>query len=196
MLVGIDPTSDFFDRVDARVRRLAPRDPSNGEVIDRSVSRYTGPVAARTLEVAPKVQHRVLHGWILGILALPVKAHMPRRNVQNCLMKAKAWRPPVQKILAENIQALMDANKMELGSQPKLAKAAKLDQTTVGRVLAAKHKVQIDTLEALAAAFGVEPYQLLVPGLNPKNPQVLRVLSPAEENLYKALEEARKPGTQ
>lgn len=108
----------------------------------------------------------------------------------------KKGRPPVEKVLAENVKALMDANKMELGSQPKLAKAAKLDQTTVGRVLGAKHKVQIDTLEALARAFGVEPYQLLIPGLNARNPQVLRSLSPQEEALYKALEAARKPGTQ
>ncbi len=103
----------------------------------------------------------------------------------------------MEKILAANVKALMDANKMELGSQPKLAKAAKIDQTTIGRVLGAKHKVQIDTLEALAQAFGVEPYQLLVPGLNAKNPQVLRSLSTEEENLYRALELARKPpGTQ
>ncbi len=108
----------------------------------------------------------------------------------------KGERPPVEKILAANVKALMDANKMELGSQPKLAKAAKIDQTTVGRVLGAKNKVQIDTVEALASAFGVEPYQLLIPGLNAKNPQVLRSLSAEEENLYKALDAARKSGTQ
>ena len=98
----------------------------------------------------------------------------------------------MEKILAENVRSLMDANKMELGSQPKLAKAAKLDQTTVGRVLGAKHKVQIDTLESLARAFGVEPYQLLIPGLDAKNPQILRALSAVEERLYKVLEEVRK----
>jgi transcriptional regulator with XRE-family HTH domain len=104
----------------------------------------------------------------------------------------------VEKILAENVRALMDANKMTLGTQPKVAKATrgKLDQTTISRVLAAKHRVQIDTLQALDEAFDVEPYQLLIPGLNAKNPQVLRALSPVEEKLYKVLEEARKPGTQ
>jgi transcriptional regulator with XRE-family HTH domain len=104
----------------------------------------------------------------------------------------------VEKILAENVRALMDANKATLGTQPKVAKATKgkLDQTTIGRVLAAKHRVQIDTLQALAEAFDVEPYQLLIPGLNARNPQVLRSLSPAEERLYKALEDARKAGTQ
>lgn len=101
-------------------------------------------------------------------------------------------------ILAKNLLALMNANSL-LGTQEAVAAAAKkaglpIDQKTVGRVLKAEHAVQLDTLSALAAAFGLEPYQLLVPDLNPKNPQILRVLSKAEENLYKALEEARRPG--
>ena len=106
--------------------------------------------------------------------------------------------PPVEDILAKNLAALMRANKKELGTQGQVAMATGkvIDQTTVGRILKAKHKVQIDTLQALATAFGVEPYQLLIPDLDPKNPQILRALSKAEENLYKALEEARKPGTQ
>lgn len=61
-----------------------------------------------------------------------VKAHMPTPNGQDCLMKNKEGKLPVEKIIAQNVKALMDANKLELGSQPKLAKAAKIDQTTVG----------------------------------------------------------------
>jgi hypothetical protein len=108
----------------------------------------------------------------------------------------------VEKILAANVRALMLAH-ADLNTQMKVAEATRrasrgptIDQTTVGRILAAKHKAQLDTVEVLAEVFGVEPYQLLVPGLDAKNPQVLRSLSPAEERLYKALEEARKPGTQ
>lgn len=104
----------------------------------------------------------------------------------------------MEKILAANLAALMAAHrKKALGTQTGVARATAgaVNQRTIGRILKGEHKAQIDTLEALAEAFGVEPYQLLVPGLNPRNPQVLRSLSPAEENLYRALDEARK-GTQ
>jgi transcriptional regulator with XRE-family HTH domain len=111
-------------------------------------------------------------------------------------MRQKPGRP-VEKILAENVRALMDANKMTLGTQPKVAKATKgkLDQTTIGRVLAAKHRVQIDTLQALAEAFNLEPYQLLIPDLDAKNPQAMRSLSQTDERIFKVLDEARRGGS-
>ena len=100
--------------------------------------------------------------------------------------------------LAENLAALMARFPDELGTQEKVAARSghAIDQTTVGRILKQKHKVTMTTLAALADACGVEPYQMLIPGLNPGNPQVLRALSAAEERLYKALEDARKNGTQ
>ena len=52
------------------------------------------------------------------------------------------------------------------------------------------------TLDILATAFGLEPYQLLIPGLDPANPQILRILSASEQRLYEALEAARANGRQ
>lgn len=104
----------------------------------------------------------------------------------------------MEKILAENLAALMAAHK-DLDSQPKVAAATRgaIDQTTVGRVLKGQHSVQISTVEALAKAFDVEPYQLLIPGLNAKNPQVLRAISEKEERFYKLLADTMKGnGTQ
>lgn len=109
----------------------------------------------------------------------------------------------METILAKNLAALMKASQL-LKTQQAVATATKragkpIDQKTVSRILKAEVSVQLDTVQAIAAAFDVEPYQLLVPGLNPKNPQVLRALSPEEENLYRALELARRghtPGTQ
>lgn len=112
-------------------------------------------------------------------------------------------RDTVELILAKNLAALMRANP-ELHTQQAVAAATKragqaIDQKTVSRILKAEVSVQIDTVQAIALAFGVEPYQLLIPGLDARNPQVLRALSPEEENLYRALELARRgppPGTQ
>ena len=105
----------------------------------------------------------------------------------------------MEKILAQNLAELMSKSPLGLTSQEKVAAATRgrVNQTTVGRILREQHKVTMKTLGALADAFDIEPYQLLILNLNPRNPQVLRALSPEEENLYKALEIARKgPGTQ
>lgn len=109
----------------------------------------------------------------------------------------------MERVLADNLRALMRHSATlpedkRLDTQDKVAKATgnAINQRTVSRILRAEHKVRIDTIAALAEAFDVAPYQLLIPGLNPRNPQVLRALSPAEERLYSALEEARKAGTQ
>ena len=104
-------------------------------------------------------------------------------------------------ILAKNLAALMHANPL-LKTQQAVAAATKragkaIDQKTVSRILKAEVSVQLDTVQAIAAAFEIEAYQLLIPGLNPANPQILRALSKEEENLYRALDEARRlPGTQ
>lgn len=72
--------------------------------------------------------------------------------------------------------------------------------TQVKRILAGKHAVTMSTVERIASAYDIAAYQLLVPGLNPQNPQVLRELTAQETRLYKALEEAleaaKKGGTQ
>jgi transcriptional regulator with XRE-family HTH domain len=101
-----------------------------------------------------------------------------------------------ESILAKNLDALMRARPL-LNTQQAVADATKragqpIDQKTVSRILNAEVSVQLDTVQAIAAAFDVEPYQLLVPDFDPANPQLPRILSPAEERLLQALDDARK----
>ena len=44
----------------------------------------------------------------------------------------------------------------------------------------------------LAKVFDVLPWQLLIPGLDPQNPQVLRSMNPAEEALYSRMRDLAK----
>lgn len=102
----------------------------------------------------------------------------------------------MQRVIAENIRALMQSGRGGLRTQEAVAKAARaagfpIDQKSISRALNATNALQVNTIQAIAAAFDVEPYQLLIPGLDPRNPQILRTLSPVEERLYKALEDAR-----
>lgn len=98
-------------------------------------------------------------------------------------------KPSVKQIIAANLNRIVRAR---FPNPESAAKAAKIAPQQLRRILAADHAITMRTVEKLAEGFGFEPYQLLVPGLDPKNPQVLRMLSPEEETLYKALEEARK----
>lgn len=74
----------------------------------------------------------------------------------------------LKQILAENLTALMKTRGM---SQVHVAAKARnkgheIDQTTVGRVARAAMPTTIDKIEAIAAAFELEAWQLLVPDLN------------------------------
>jgi transcriptional regulator with XRE-family HTH domain len=71
----------------------------------------------------------------------------------------------VSKTLAQNIRALMIARPI-LSSQAALARAASVDQRTVGRILNCEHAPTVLQVEKIAKAFGLAPWQLLSPHLD------------------------------
>lgn len=95
----------------------------------------------------------------------------------------------VQQVLAKNVEALRKAPGMP-SSQAAIGKDAGIDQKTVSRILGVKNAPGVDCLDGLAKAFKVEPWQLLVPGLDPiKKPQIADVSPLAMDlaRLYDAL---------
>lgn len=112
-------------------------------------------------------------------------------------------------VLAANLTRLQEEQKDELGSQPKIAaKTARIGkrigQRTVGRALKGEVSTTIGSLEALAAAFGVEPWQLLVPPPEPEAKPtaedirkveevkgVFASLTPAQRELFVHTEEGK-----
>jgi hypothetical protein len=77
-------------------------------------------------------------------------------------------KPSPREVLSTNLRALMQA-RPDLGTIKKVATASKsnLSNGKIGRIYAASHTTDIDTLQALSSVFGVEPWQLLVPDMNP-----------------------------
>lgn len=77
-------------------------------------------------------------------------------------------KPSPREVLSANMRALMAA-RPELGTIKKVADASgtALSNGKVGRIYAASHTTDIDTLQSLADVFGLEPWQLLVESLNP-----------------------------
>lgn len=97
----------------------------------------------------------------------------------------------LRRILATNLKALKLEHKL---SQTKIAKMTNgaMDQTTVGRIERADIATTVDMIEALAEAFDLEPWQLLSPTFDPKNPPILRERSKEERELWKKLTESAR----
>lgn len=75
--------------------------------------------------------------------------------------------------------------------QSDLHRRSGVAQSTIGRILADKgENARIETLERIAKAYGLQAWQLLIPGVNPKNPPMLRVAGEVEKALYARLEDA------
>lgn len=68
-----------------------------------------------------------------------------------------------QQYLISNLRQLMDAS--ELKTQSQLAKASGVSQTNISNIMRGEILPTIGTVEALAAAFGLESWQLLTPNL-------------------------------
>lgn len=95
------------------------------------------------------------------------------------------------KVLAANVTILMAAYPEEFGSNPKLGKATGLGPSAISR-LRAGHNATLKTLEALASAFDLSPWQLLVPITDHKNPPALKVPTASETAFYAKIDAAEK----
>lgn len=94
-------------------------------------------------------------------------------------------------VLGSNIKALMDASN-EYRSTVALERAThhkgcKVGKSTIDRALKGETPLNLDYIEAIAKVFGLDPWQLLAPGMQPKNPPVLRSVGEVEDQMYKKL---------
>ena len=93
-------------------------------------------------------------------------------------------RPDPRKVLSDNLRRLIGDR-----SQSEWAAAHGIDKKPIQRALAGQHAATIDTIEAIAKAAGILPWQLLVPDLDPSNPPVVAITQ-AERQLYRRLRSA------
>lgn len=117
----------------------------------------------------------------LGVSAIPRKAHVPTQDTHLDSMLKDA-----HDTLVANVAALMAHRAITSDAQVAAMARPKMDQKTVWRI---RHKAQSPTLEklsALAAAFGLEVWQILIPGLDPSNPPVF-VMSSTEQRFYERM---------
>lgn len=93
-----------------------------------------------------------------------------------------------RQIVSDNVERLMQKKFSESPNKPKaLAAAADTAFSSVQRALSGVSGISVDLLEQLASALDVLPYQLLIPGLDANNPQIVMTLSQSEKALYERL---------
>jgi transcriptional regulator with XRE-family HTH domain len=116
---------------------------------------------------------------------IPYSTDMPPRPAET--------HAPDQSALAitvgQNLTALMRATKglpndKDLSSNPRLDNKVKLGTSALSRIRNGVGNPTLSTIEALAKAFGVEPWHLMVPGFDPKHLPTLQPLSERERQLY------------
>lgn len=125
----------------------------------------------------------------LGVSAYGVKAHMPKISRDNSGMT----KTPLE-VVSENLKTLMLSAGMASAdgtpNQSEMKRRSKVDQRTIGRILARELNPSIEKVEQLAKVFGLHAWQMLIPDLDPRNPPVV-VMSQAERDFYKRIEELR-----
>lgn len=99
---------------------------------------------------------------------------------------------PIREVIAANLAALMAASretKTIVAVQEATARHGnQVGKSTIDRVLKGTTALNIDNLETIAKVFGLDPWQLLVPAMQPKNPPVLKSVGEAEDKLYRRIE--------
>lgn len=98
---------------------------------------------------------------------------------------------PLERLVSENLTKLM-ASREDLSTEKAIAKATinypvMVSQTTVGRIKKCHHSAQLDSIEAIANAYGIPAWHLLLPKLDVKNPPI--VLTGHDKRFYNQFRE-------
>lgn len=92
----------------------------------------------------------------------------------------------MRSVLAQNLEKLMEVHLKDETNKPMaLQKLCGVKKSTVQRILARSTGANLETLEAIAGAFGLSVYQLLIPELRAENPQIVQGATKAEEAAYR-----------
>lgn len=100
----------------------------------------------------------------------------------------------VSEILAENLARLVGYDKKTGESkipQNFLAKKG-VAQATIGRILREEPNSRIQTVAVIARHFDLQPWQMLVEGLDPSAPPLLRVPTGREAEFYRRVQQLAK----
>lgn len=181
---------------DARIMNLTSSDLFQRPLADAGPGGDGGPTPLTAGEpLQNEVVNGLIHARIVGPLLGFVNPLQGQGNPHTFPMSATRKRKVpgyMRYVLARNIEKLIEQHLGEAGDKPlALAKASGLSKSTVQRILARETGASLDNIEALAEAFDVSVYQLMLPALDPANPQVVKGAAAEERRLYRAWQTAK-----
>ena len=105
-------------------------------------------------------------------------------------MKGKRKPPKIpgvlRHIVGNNVRQLMEVRFHLQGDKVRaLAAKSGIGKTSIDRIIKGQTGVNIDYIEDLAEALDVSSYQLLIPDLDARNPQIVNGATEAERQLYR-----------
>jgi hypothetical protein len=89
-------------------------------------------------------------------------------------------------VLWQNLTVLMEHH-WGKENLTRLAREAKTGPGTATRIKEMQTSVGLDVVDRMAEVFDLEMWQMLTPGLDPKNPPAAQPISEAERQLYQRL---------
>jgi transcriptional regulator with XRE-family HTH domain len=103
------------------------------------------------------------------------------------MVEKKKFNP--REVLRQNVQALIES-KVGPTTQGELKRKSGAAQATIGRILSARgENARIETIEKIAGAYGLQGWQLLIAGMDPKNPPVLAPVTKEERAFWARMRE-------
>ena len=107
-------------------------------------------------------------------------------SVVNLAQSTAVSRIDPKSVLWENLRALMEHH-WGRENLTRLAREAKTGPGTATRIKEMQTSVGLDVVDRMAEVFDLEMWQMLTPGLDPKNPPATQPISEAERLLYENL---------
>ena len=99
-------------------------------------------------------------------------------------------------VVGANVARLLDHHYSHLPNVTarvkELAKDSGIGHGTVQRIMDRKVGASLDNIEALANAFSVSVYQLMLPSLDVRNPQVVKGATEEEKRMYSRWKSGRQ----
>ena len=109
--------------------------------------------------------------------------------MHNYLCECIHMKIDIRQVLSDNLSSIKIAWKYK--SVNDMARKNGLEQTTLDRIIKKTMSPTVDKIVVIAGKFDLQAWQLLLPGLDPKNPPIF-VMTDSERSLYEKLKEAAK----
>ena len=95
---------------------------------------------------------------------------------------------PLRRVVAANVSLMIQVEFRASPNKPKaLAMLAGVSRSTIERIMAGGVGADLETLEKVAAGLNLIPYQLFIPNLDVKSPQVAKGAMPGEHKAYRGV---------